>query len=106
VVLKTGNEDFNEQSRLENSWRNDVAWKQNILTRVYDLKENTKTQIISIESEDWDELVSKHCNKDKTKFLTAFDDKISFKLQECGYKCWLRSVHNRFLKDGTWHGNS
>ena len=74
------------------------------MTRVNDLKENSKSQIIPIESEDWDEMVTKHCNKDKTKFLTAFDDKISYILQECGYKCWLRSSHNRFMKIGTWHG--
>ena len=42
MVLRTGKEDFNEQSRLENSWRNDKAWKQKILSRVNDLKSHQK----------------------------------------------------------------
>jgi hypothetical protein len=43
-------------------------------------------------------------NRNNTSLLVEFDDIISSELLKKGYKCWLRSKSNRFLKNGTWLG--
>lgn len=43
----------------------------------------------------------------RKRFLTGFDDYISTKLQEKGFRCWLRSIYNWMKKanaDKLWKG--
>jgi hypothetical protein len=60
-----------------------------------------KTLTIIMERAIWDGIKK---NRNNTSLLVEFDDIISSELQKKGYKCWLRSKSNRFLKNGTWRG--
>jgi hypothetical protein len=52
----------------------------------------------------WDFLVKEHFNSKQKKFNCEFDNVISSELQKLGYRCWLRSKHNRILQNGEWKG--
>ena len=54
---------------------------------------------------EWEELISSSTDSSKKRFLVKFDNSLSFKLQNLGLKCWLRSSTNRFKKKVLWEGN-
>ena len=49
--------------------------------------------------------MKEHFNSKQKKFNCEFDNvSESSELQKLGYRCWLRSKHNRILQNGEWKG--
>lgn len=57
-----------------------------------------KKLTVNFTKNEWKDLIDTATDISKLKFLVAFDNSLSHKLQEIGLKCWLRSKNNRFKK--------
>ena len=61
---------------------------------------------ISFSPNEW-EIISKFISKkERPYFLNSFCDKLSFKIQEHGIKCWLKVIYNWFKSESSQKRNS
>ena len=106
LCLKINNvENFNEQSRLNFLWfKRNSNFKQKVLNNISISENSRKQHIVKFSVIEWDKLIEEATNPNKVKFLVDFDNILSEKLQQQGFKCWLRCSNNYLGKKAFWTG--